>query len=132
MLSNIDTLRRGMVVRVRARAIEGSEVARGRFRLLDDPEQEEPLALILSLKITADDPFVVAVLLGKITERLAQDEVLISPPEGGVSLPAQVNLSKYDWLNKTSIKEIIGTLSDATMERVEKASRIASVMNKDY
>jgi mRNA interferase MazF len=52
-------------------------------------------------------------------------EVLIQPPEGGLTIPSVVLLNQVRSVDKRRLVRRLGTLTPATMERVDRAILIS-------
>ena len=106
---------RGDVVRVRLDPTEGSE------------QSGERPALVLSPDIINEHCPVVllAAITTKKVNKIYPFEVLIPPPEGGLTQPSKVLLIHLRSVDKRRIIGYYGRVSSATMEKVEAALKIA-------
>ncbi len=112
--------KRGNIVRVRLDPIEGSEQAGERPALVVSPDiinQNSPIILIASIT-------------SQKTERVYPFEVLIEPPEGGLKYRSKVMLMHLRSIDKQRLTGHYGTVSAATMLRVEAAIKIATGITK--
>ena len=108
-------IRRGDVVRVRFDPTEGAEQAGERPALVISPDlinERSPVILVASLT-------------SRKTERVYSFEVLIEPPEGGLSLRSKALLLQLRSIDKTRITGQYGSVSADTMRRVDDALKIA-------
>lgn len=107
---------RGDIVRVRLDPVEGSEQAGERPALVISPDminQYSPVILI-------------AAITSQKTERVYPFEVLLEPGEGGLTLRSKVLLMHLRSVDKRRLLGGYGSVSDATMNRVEEALKIAT------
>lgn len=112
--------KRGEVVRVRLDPAVGSEQAGERPALVISPDlinQHSPVVLL-------------AALTSQKTERVYPFEVLIEPPEGGLKLRSKVLLMQLRSVDKGRLSGRYGEVSEATMQRVEDALKIATGLVK--
>ncbi len=108
--------KRGDLVQVQLSPVIGSEQAGKRPALVISPDvinEHSPVILI-------------APLTSKKTERVYPFEVLIEPPEGGVTQRSKVMLTHLRGVDKRRISEIYGRVSAETMHRVEEALKVAT------
>ena len=108
-------LRRGDVVRVRLDPTEGSEQAGERPALILSPDivnRHSPIILIVPIT-------------SKKTERVFSFEVLIEAGEGGLALRSKALLMQTRSLDKSRILSYYGRLSEATIQQVDLALKIA-------
>jgi len=68
---------------------------------------------------------IVAAITSQFEEPLYPTEVLIQPPEGGLTLPSVVLLNQIRSIDKRRLVRRLGTLTPATMERVDRAILIS-------
>jgi mRNA interferase MazF len=68
----------------------------------------------------------IASITSQKTERVYPFEALIEPPEGGLTRRSKVMLMQMRAIDKKRILNRMGSISDATMERVEQALLIAT------
>jgi mRNA interferase MazF len=114
-MSRSDSFRRGSVWRVRLDPVEGSEQGGTR-----------PVVIISSDLLNTPLPVVtVAVITTRKTERVFATEVLVEPPEGGLTQRSKVLLYQTRTISKSRVIEELGALSAATMVRVDTALRRA-------
>jgi mRNA interferase MazF len=107
--------RRGSVWRVRLDPVEGSE--QGGIR---------PVVVISSNLLNDPLPVVtVAVITSRKTERVFATEVLVEPPEGGLTQRSKVLLYQTRTICKTRAIEEVGVLSESSMSLVDRALRRA-------
>jgi len=103
-------------VRVRLDPVEGSEQAGERPALVLSPDvinEHSPVVLIASIT-------------SRKTERVYPFEALIEPPEGGLTLPSKVLLMHLRSVDKRRLTGRYGTVSPATLRRVENALKVAT------
>jgi mRNA interferase MazF len=108
--------KRGDVVRVRLDLVVGSEQAGIRPALVISPDvinENGPVVLI-------------AAITSKRTERLYPFEALIEPPEGGLTRRSKVMLMQLRSVDKKRLLDRMGSVSDATMQSVERALHVAT------
>ena len=112
--------KRGDIVRVRLDPVEGSEQAGERPALVISPDvinEHSPVILI-------------AALTSQKTERVYPFEVLVEPPEGGLTRRSKVLLMQLRAVDKRRVSGRYGTVSDATLRRVEDALKVATGLTK--
>src|SRR5262249_59206286 len=68
----------------------------------------------------------IASITSKKTERAFAFEVLIEPPEGGLTRRSKVMLMHVRSVDKARLGERYGSVSEDTMQRVERALQIAT------
>ncbi len=68
---------------------------------------------------------IVAAITSQFEEPLYPTEVLIQPPEGGLTIPSVVLLNQIRSIDKRRLVRRLGTLTPATMERVDRAILIS-------
>jgi mRNA interferase MazF len=68
---------------------------------------------------------IVAAITSQFDESLYPTEVLIQPPEGGLSIPSVVLLNQIRSVDKRRLVRRLGVLTPATMERVDRAVLIS-------
>jgi mRNA interferase MazF len=68
---------------------------------------------------------IVAAISSQFDETLYPTEVLIQPPEGGLSVPSVVLLNQIQSIDKRRLVRRMGVLASATMERVDRAMLIS-------
>jgi mRNA interferase MazF len=107
---------RGDVVRVRLDPVVGSEQAGERPALVLSPDlinERSPVILI-------------AAITSQKTDRVYPFEALIEPPEGGLTQRSKVLLMQLRSVDKERLTGRYGTISKATMQRVENALKTAT------
>lgn len=110
-----DLFRRGSVWRVRPDPVEGSEQGGTR-----------PVVIISSDLLNQPLPVVtVAVITTRKTERVFATEVLVEPPEGGLTQRSKILLYQTRTISKTRMVQSLGLLSPQTMAQVDAALRRA-------
>jgi mRNA interferase MazF len=103
-------------VRVRLDPVEGSEQGGTRPALVLSPDvinEHCPVILIASLT-------------SKKTERVYPFEVLIEPPEGGLTQRSKVLLMHLRSVDRRRLVGSYGVVSEETMGRVEEALKVAT------
>lgn len=113
---SLPVIRRGDVVRVRLDPVVGSEQAGVRPALVLSPDAINQASPVI----------IVAAITSKKTERIYPFEAAVAPPEGGLRQPSKVLLLHIRSVDKRRIIGSSGTLSDATMARVDEALRVAT------
>jgi mRNA interferase MazF len=114
-MNRLPPFRRGSVWRVRLDPVEGSEQGGTR-----------PVVVISSDSLNDPLPVVtVAAISSRKTERVFATEVLVEPPDGGLTQRSKVLLYQSRTISKTRAVEELGSLSPATMARVDEALRRA-------
>ncbi|MBC8231789.1 type II toxin-antitoxin system PemK/MazF family toxin [bacterium] len=108
-------LSRGDIVRVRLSPVEGSEQAGERPALVLSPDvinKYSPVILVAAItsKKVDRDPF----------------EVLITPPEGGLTHTSKILLMHIRSVDKRRLTGFYGRITDETMRKVEDALKIAT------
>ena len=68
---------------------------------------------------------IVAAITSKFDEELYPTEVLVTPPEGGLSEPSVVTLNQIRSVDKQRLMKHLGALKPATMKRVDQALRVS-------
>jgi mRNA interferase MazF len=68
---------------------------------------------------------IVAAIISQFDESLYPTEVLIQPPEGGLSIPSVVLINQIRSVDKRRLVRRLGVLTPATMERVDRAVLIS-------
>ena len=115
-MPSIQSPSRGDVVRVRLDPVEGSEQAGERPALVLSPDIiNKHCPVILVASITSQK-----------TGRVYPYEVLVEPPEGGLKLRSKVLLMHLRSIDKRRITGRYGTVSEATLRRVEEALKVAT------
>ena len=108
--------KRGDIVRVRLDPVEGSEQAGERPALVVSPDvinEHGPLVLI-------------AAITSKKTDKLYPFEVLVEPPEGGLTHRSKVMLMHLRSVDKRRLTRSYGSVSDSTMLKIEEALKVAT------
>lgn len=114
-MSGPQSYRRGSVWRVRLDPVEGSEQGGTR-----------PVVIISSDLLNGPLPVVtVAVITSRKAERVFSTEVLVEPPEGGLTHRSKVLLYQTRTVSKTRLSDELGALGDQTMRQVDDALRRA-------
>jgi mRNA interferase MazF len=72
----------------------------------------------------------IAALTSQKTERVYPFEVLVEPPEGGLTRRSKVSLMQLRAVDKRRVRGHYGTVSDATLRRVEDALKVATGLTK--
>ena len=112
--------KRGEIVRVKLDPVVGSEQAGDRPALIISPDlinEHSPVVLL-------------AALTSQKTDRVYPFEVLIAPPEGGLTLRSKVMLMHLRAVDKRRLIGRYGSVSADTMLRVEEALKIATGLTK--
>jgi len=107
---------RGDVIRVRLDPVEGSEQAGERPAIVISPDiinQYSPVVIV-------------AAITSKKTEKIYPFEVLINPPEGGLTKKSKVLLLHIRSIDKRRIVGSYGKLSENVMKEIDEALRIAT------
>lgn len=108
-------LSRGDVVWVRLDPVEGSEQAGKRPAVVVSPDI-----------ISEHSPVViVAALTTRKTDRVYPFEVLVSPPEGGLSRESKVLLLQIRAIDRRRVLGRLGALSEETMSKLDEALKVA-------
>jgi mRNA interferase MazF len=82
--------------------------------------------IISSDLLNASLPVVtVAIITARKTERVFATEVLVEPPEGGLTQPSKVMLYQTRTVSKGRLLDELGDLSPATMSQLDVALRRA-------
>jgi mRNA interferase MazF len=68
---------------------------------------------------------IVAAIISQFDESFYPTEVLIQPPEGGLSIPSVVLINQIRSVDKRRLVRRLGVLTPATMERVDRAVLIS-------
>ena len=68
---------------------------------------------------------IVAAITSQAEEPLYPTEVLVSPPEGGLSTPSVVLLNQIRSIDRRRLVRRLGVVAEATMKRVDQALRIS-------
>ncbi|HWG43349.1 MAG TPA: type II toxin-antitoxin system PemK/MazF family toxin [Gemmataceae bacterium] len=108
--------KRGDIVRVRLDPVEGSEQAGERPALVLSPDvinEHCPVILIASLT-------------SKQMARIYPHEVLIEPPEGGLTRRSKVLLMHLRSIDKRRLVGRYGAIGTETMRQVEEALKVAT------
>lgn len=103
-------------MRVRLDPVEGSEQAGTRPALVISPDViNEHCPVILVAAITSQK-----------TERVYPFEAVLEPPDGGLPRRSKVLLMHLRSIDKRRVTGTYGSVSEATMRRVEDALRVAT------
>lgn len=106
---------RGSVWQVRLDPAEGAEQAGTR-----------PVVVISSDVLNRNLPVVtIAALTSRKTDRLFRTEVLVEPPEGGLSKLSKILLYQVRTVSKSRMLNYLGQLTDETMAKVSVALHAA-------
>lgn len=119
-MPSVTDLRRGDIVRVRLDPVEGSEQAGERPALVISPDvinDHSPVVLVASIT-------------SQKTDHVYPFEVLIEPPEGGLTMRSKVMLMQLRSIDKRRITGRYGTIAAATMLRIEDALKVATGLTK--
>ena len=112
----IPALRRGDIVRVKFDPVKGHEQSGVRPALVLSPEIiNEHYSTVM-----------VAAITSKRLDQLLPIEVLIEAPEGGLKSDSKLLLLQIRCIDKSRIIGMYGTLTEATLKRVDKALVIAT------
>jgi mRNA interferase MazF len=104
--------KRGDILRIRLDPVEGSEQA-----------GERPALVISPAIINNNSPVIlIASITSRKTEKVYPFDVLIEPPEGGLTLRSKVLLLQLRSIDK---KRILGRYGSVTAETMLKVSTIA-------
>jgi mRNA interferase MazF len=77
--------------------------------------------------INENGPIVlIAAVTSKHTERVYPFETVVEPPEGGLTRRSKVMLMQLRSVDKKRLLDRMGSVSDATMQSVERALRVAT------
>jgi mRNA interferase MazF len=68
---------------------------------------------------------IVAAITSQFEEPLYPTEVLITPPEGGLSVPSVVLLNQIGSIDRRRLVRRLGTVAPGTMERVNRAIQLS-------
>lgn len=107
---------RGDVARVRLDPVEGSEHSGERPALVISPDiinEHSPVVIV-------------AAITSRKTEKVYPFEVLVEPPEGGLSVRSKVMLMQIRSIDKRRIVGVYGRVEDETMLRVEDAVKLVT------
>lgn len=108
--------KRGDIIRVRLSPVEGREQAGERPALVLSPDlinRYSPVILI-------------AAITSKKVNRVYPFEVLVQPPEGGLTHPSKILLMHIRSVDKRRLTGFYGRVTDETMDKVEQALKIAT------
>lgn len=108
--------KRGDVIRVILDPVEGSEQGGERPVLVISPDYLNARAPI----------FIGAIITSRKVDRVYSHEVLLAPPEGGLSKRSKVMLLHLRSLDRRRIVSYYGRVSTQTMSQVEGALRIST------
>ena len=107
--------RRGEVYLVSFDPTVGSEIQRTRPALVlqnDIANRHSPITIV-------------AAITSQFAEPLYPTEVLITPPEGGLTTPSVVLLNQIRSIDRQRLVRRLGRVSAATMERVNRALQLS-------
>lgn len=114
-MNSSEAARRGDVLIARLDPLKGSEQAGTR-----------PVLVVSHDSLNAALPVLtVAVLTSRKTDRVFPTEVLVAPPEGGLSEVSKVLVYQVRTISKQRIAGRLGTLSPKTMKLVDEALLLA-------
>src|SRR5438067_12854 len=114
-MASMQSPSRGDVVRARLDPVEGSEQAGERPALVLSPD----------FLNSRSPTIIVACITSKQMHRIFRNEVLIAPPEGGLTLASKALLSQVRTLDKRRILRRLGEVSETTLQAVNEAIRIS-------
>ena len=109
-------LSRGDIVRVRLSPVEGSEQAGERPALVLSPDVINEYSPVI----------LVAAITSKKVDRIYPFEVLVTPPEGGLTDKSKILLMHIRSVDKRRLTGFYGRITDETMRKVEEALKIAT------
>ena len=107
--------RRGEVYLVSFDPTVGSEIQRTRPALIlqnDIANRHSPITIVAAITSQFEDP-------------LYPTEVLITPPEGGLTTPSVVLLNQIRSIDRQRLVRRLGRVTVATMERVNRAIQLS-------
>ena len=113
--ASVSRLRRGEVYLVNFDPTIGAEIKKTRPALViqnDIANRHSPITIV-------------AAVTSKFDERLYPTEVLIRPPEGGVSEDSVVLLNQIRSIDKARLIKRLGALKPTTMQKVDQALQIS-------
>jgi mRNA interferase MazF len=116
MKKQTEFLNRGDIIRVVLDPVRGHEQAGIRPAVILSP-------LLIN---TYSSTILVATLTSKRLDLIVPVEVLIEAPEGGLKLDSKVLIMQTRSIDKSRIIGAYGSLTEATMKRVDKAIAIAT------
>jgi mRNA interferase MazF len=93
----------------------GSEIKKTRPALVlqnDIANEHSPITIVAAITSQFDDP-------------LYPTEVLVQPPEGGLTLPSVVLLNQIRSIDKQRLVKHLGILTEQTMELVNQAIQVS-------
>ena len=107
--------KRGEVYLVNFDPTIGAEIQKTRLALIvqnDIANRHSPITIVAAITSQFDEP-------------LYPTEVLIQPPEGGVTMPSVVLLNQIRSIDKRRLVRRLGVPTPATMQRVDRAMLIS-------
>src|SRR5215831_3013579 len=107
--------RRGEVYLVTFDPTVGSEIQRTRPALIiqnDVANRHSPITIVAAISSQFDEP-------------LYPTEVLITPPEGGLTIASVALLNQIRSIDRRRLVRRLGRVSTATMERVNRATQLS-------
>lgn len=116
----MERISRGDIVRVRLDPVEGSEQGGERPSLIISPDvinERSPVVLV-------------AGITSKKTDRVYPFDVLVEPPEGGLTQRSKIQLLQLRAVDKCRITGCYGTVGKAVMREVEEALKIATGLTR--
>lgn len=114
------TPKRGEIYLVNFDPTLGAEIRKTRPALIvqnDIANRHSPITIIAAISSKFDEP-------------LYPTEVLIEPPEGGLSVDSVVLLNQVRSIDRRRLPKRLGLVGPATMERVERALQISFALTK--
>ena len=111
----VTSLRRGEVYLVSFDPTVGSEIQRTRPALIlqnDIANRHSPITIVAAITSQFEEP-------------LYPTEVLITPPEGGLTTPSVVLLNQIRSIDRQRLVRRLGRVTVATMERVNRAIQLS-------
>jgi mRNA interferase MazF len=101
---------------VRLAPVEGSEQAGERPALVISPDVINKYSPVI----------LIAAITPKKVDRVYPFEVLVTPPEGGLTQPSKILLMHIRSVDKRRLTGFYGSITDETMSEVEDALKIAT------
>jgi len=121
--SRITYPRRGEVYLVTFDPTVGSEIQRTRPALIiqnDIANRHSPITIVAAITSQFEEP-------------LYPTEVLITPPEGGLTTTSVALLNQIRSIDRRRLVRRLGRVTEATMERVNRAMQLSlGVKNNNY
>ena len=113
--SRVTSPRRGEVYLVSFDPTVGSEIQRTRPALIlqnDIANRNSPITIVAAITSQFEEP-------------LYPTEIMISPPEGGLTVPSVALLNQIRSIDRRRLVRRLGRVTAATMEQVDQALRIS-------